>query len=46
MNWMSQVTIDNPEIHAKKAVDSNGRVYLGADYAGKSVRVTIEVIEE
>ena len=43
---MSQVTIDNPEMHAKKAVDSNGRVYLGNDYVGKRVRVTIEVLDD
>ena len=41
---MSTVTIEDPEIHGEKNVDSNGRVYLGEDYAGKSIRLTVEVV--
>ena len=42
----SQVTIDNPEMHAKKSVHSDGRIYLGREYANTDVRVTIEVLDD
>jgi len=43
---MSEVTITDPELHAEKTVDGQGRVYLGTDHAGDRVRVTVEQVRE
>lgn len=43
---MSKVTIEDPEIHGTKNVDSNGRLYLGEQYANDRVRVTVELVDE
>lgn len=37
------VTIADPDLVAKKTVDSSGRLYLGQDYAGD--RVIVERVE-
>lgn len=42
---MSEIRIDDPEIHGKKSVDSNGRVYLGQEYAGRDIRLTVELLD-
>ena len=39
-------TVDNPELVEKMNVDKQGRLYLGKEYAGKRVRVSVEVMEE
>jgi hypothetical protein len=38
-------TIDAEEVLVK-TVNSNGQVYLGRDYGGKTVRVAFEVVED
>ena len=43
---MSEITIHDAEMHQRKSVDSNGRIYLGREYANTDVRVTIEVLDD
>lgn len=43
---MGDVTITNPELHSEKTVDSNGRVYLGKAFRGKTVQLTVEVKDD
>lgn len=43
---MTTLTIDDPDVVAKKKVDSQGRVYLGQDWAGKPVRIIVEELDE
>lgn len=43
---MGTVTIDNPVEYRKKNVDSQGKIYVGKDYAEKEARVVIELVED
>lgn len=44
---MATVTVENPKYSGEKNVDSNGRVYLGEEYAGESIKMIIEeVVDE
>jgi len=43
---MSRITIEDPNLYVTKEVDSSGRVYLGKDWAGKDVKIAVEVVEE
>jgi len=39
---MGTVKVSDPEIHSEKNVDSNGRVYLGKEFAGETVQIIVE----
>ena len=43
---MATVTTEDPDMHSVKTVDDRGRVYVGKEFVGKDVRVTLEVEEE
>jgi len=40
------IQIDEFEEYGWKSVDSEGRLYLGKDYADKNVKILIEDVEE
>jgi len=42
---MGTVTVEDPKFHGEKNVDSNGRVYLGEEYAGNTVRLIVEKLD-
>jgi len=39
---MTQIIIEDPDLYAEKEVDGSGRVYLGKEWAGKTVKIAIE----
>lgn len=39
---MAELTITDPDLHAEKNVDGDGRVYIGREFAGDSVTITVE----
>lgn len=43
---MGTLQIENPERYDTLNVDTNGKIHLGKDYAGKKARVVIEAIED
>lgn len=43
---MPTVQVQNPALLEAKNVDSNGKIYLGKDWAGKRVTLIIEDEEE
>lgn len=43
---MAEVTITNPEVHDTKKVDDRGRVYVGKELVGETVRVTVEKVDD
>lgn len=42
---MSEITIEDPDLVKKKQVDSQGRVYVGREYAEKNVQFILKVLE-
>jgi len=45
--WDLEATIDNPgEIGRTATVSKGGTVYIGNKYAGKTVEIAFEVVEE
>lgn len=43
---MAEIKIEDPEVHKHAKVDQQGRVFIGSDYAGDRVTVTVEVNEK
>ena len=43
---MAEVKVENPELHDEKTVDNRGRVYVGKEFAGKDVRIIVEVVDD
>lgn len=42
---MAEITITNPDIHAEKMADAQGRVYLGTEWENENVRITVEKVD-
>jgi hypothetical protein len=44
--WMSRISIDDPDMVAKKSVGSDARIYVGQDLAGEDVELVISRIDD
>lgn len=43
---MSQVTVENPDVHKTQRVNGNGRVYISKDLIGEDVEVIAKQVGE
>lgn len=43
---MAEIRIEDPEIYDSKTIDSQGRLYIGREYAGKRVKIVVEEVED
>lgn len=42
---MTQTTIEDPDLYDRKRVNSDGRLWLGAEWAGKDVELVLKEVE-
>lgn len=42
----TSVTITQPALVTSKSVDSSGRLYVGKEFAGKDIRIAVEVLDD
>lgn len=43
---MATVTVDDPEAYKTGNIDTNGKVHVSKDLAGKKAKIIIETIED
>lgn len=43
---MALVIFEDPDLFAEKETDGEGRVYLGSEFQGRTVRVSAELVED
>lgn len=43
---MSEIRVEDPDLYTKKDVDNSGRVYLGKEWAGREVKIVVELVDD